>query len=212
MSLPKERMILGIILTIIGGTILITSLVFGIIKLANGRYEDINIFSARLTAQNKKINAGTFIANANESLSFWLKVPDRRIENRDFLLSVSIEDQNNQALATWMNNFSLGSLRNSSGFGQYYGLGTHYFHNDLVANLTYKIQGQWIAPYKGYLVIRKTRPLKIPTKHILCFTLGIIIIFSGVGIIIKNKKILQQCDNLEQYLKNGINRQKVQKK
>ncbi|MCG2712912.1 MAG: hypothetical protein L6416_11405 [Candidatus Omnitrophica bacterium] len=189
---PKEKFILGIFVTIVGGTLFITSLVFGIISITNGLYEDAYTFPVRLSLKNNQDIAGTFSARTDEVLSFWLKVPDRRIENKDFQLSVIIDDLTSREKTTWHSDFNLGYLRNSSGQGQYYQLGTHRFKKDFYGSLNYIAHGQWVAPYNAYLVIRRVKSLQLPKLHILLFTIGFIMLFQGINSLQKNLK--RMCD------------------
>ena len=189
---PKEKFILGIFITIAGGTLLITSLVFGIISITTGLYEDVYTFPVRLSLKNNQATVGTFSAKTDEIFSFWLKVPDRRIENKDFQLSVIIDDLASQAQTTWHNDFTFGYLRNSSGQGQYYQLGTHRFNKQFYGSLNYIAYGQWVAPYNAYLVIRRVKSLKWPKIQIILFTIGFIVLFQGVNFLQRNLK--RMCD------------------
>ena len=185
---PKEKFILGIFVTIAGGTLLITSLVFGIISMTNGLYEDVYTFPVRLSLKNNQDIAGTFNAKADEVFSFWLKVPDRRIENKDFQLSVIIDDLGSRGQTTWHSDFTFGYLRNSSGQGQYYQLGTHRFNKEFFGSLNYIAHGQWVAPYNAYLVIRRVKSLKWPKIQIILFAIGFIVLFQGINSLQKNLK------------------------
>ncbi len=184
----KERIVLGIMAAIFGGTVIITSLVFGIISIANSRYNDIHTFTVTLTGQKEVSACGNFTAKKNEHLSFWLKVPDRRIENRDFQLSVNISDFNKATDTTWKNDFRFNSWRNSSGQGQYYHLGTYDFKNDFTGSICYKNTGKWVAPYNGALVIRRIKPFKMPWRDLGFFLSGLLLFVLGLKTFLKNKK------------------------
>lgn len=189
---PREKFILGIFVTVAGGTLLITSLVFGIIYITNGLYEDVYTFPARLSLTNGQDIAGTFRAEKDQLFSFWLKVPDRRIENKNFQLSVIIDDLASRAQTTWNTDFTFGYLRNSSGQGQYYQLGTYRFNNEFYGTLKYIAQGEWVAPYNAYLVIRKVKSLNWPKLHILLFLIGFILVFQGINSLQRNLRCI--CD------------------
>ncbi len=197
----KEKFILGIFVTIAGGTLLITSLVFGIISITNGLYEDVYTFPVRLSLKNNQDIAGTFSAKADQVFSFWLKVPDRRIENKDFQLSVIIDDLASSAQTTWHSDFTFGYLRNSSGQGQYYQLGTHRFNKDFYGSLNYIAHGQWVAPYNAYLVIRKVKSLQWPKIQILLFAIGFIVLIQGINCLQKNLKCMCE-ESRQQYTEN----------
>ncbi|MFH1093865.1 MAG: hypothetical protein V1739_06910 [Candidatus Omnitrophota bacterium] len=184
----KEKFILSIFVVIAGGTLIITSLVFGIISITNGLYEDVYTFPVRLSLKNDQEIAGNFSAKTDEFFSFWLKVPDRRIENKDFQLKVIIVDLGSRAQTTWHSDFTVGYLRNSSGQGQYYQLGTHRFNKEFYGSLNYIAQGQWVTPYNAYLVIRRIKSLQWPSLHILLFAIGFIVLFRGINSLQKSLK------------------------
>lgn len=186
----KEKFILGIFITIGGGTLLITSLVFGIFSISNGLYEDVYTFPVLLSLKNDQAIAGTFSAQMDDVYSFWLKVPDRRIENKNFQFSAIIDDLSSDTKTTWENDFSFGYLRNSSGQGQYYQLGTHRFNKPFYGSLNYISYGKWVAPYNAYLVIRKVKSLQWPKVHILFFLAGFISIFIGISSLQRNLKCM----------------------
>ena len=188
--IPKEKFFLGIFVTIAGGTLLITSLVFGIISISNGLYEDVYTFPVRLSLKNDQDIAGTFSAKSNDVFSFWLKVPDRRIENKDLQLSVIINDPTSRAEITWDSDFTFGYLRNSSGQGQYYQLGTHRFNKEFYGSLNYIAHGEWVAPYNAYLVIRRVKSLQLPKVKILLFFVGFILILQGITSLQRNLKCM----------------------
>ena len=187
---PKEKFILGTFITIAGGTLLITSLVFGIISITSGLYEDVYTYPVLLSVKNQQDIAGTFSAQEDQILSFWLKVPDRRIENKNFKLSINIEGYITHSQKSWQSDFTFGYLRNSSGQGQYYQLGTHRFSKDFYGSLSYTAHGKWVAPYNAYLVVRKIKSLQWPKIQTLFFALGFLVLLLGINIIGRYMKCL----------------------
>jgi hypothetical protein len=115
--------------------------------------------------------------------SVWLKVHNRQIENKDFVISVSFVGENGKKKAELAKNFRFGYLRNSAGKEQYYKLGSHLFENDFSGYLSYTTSGTWIPPFEGFLVIRR-----LPLRQISVFLIGIIILITGIGTIAKNRK------------------------
>jgi len=191
----KEKFIIGILLAIIGGTLVITSLVFGIIRVAKGLYTDVASFPVEMSMQKGEKGVGIFTAGKDEIFSFWLKVPDRKIEKQDFNLSISLQDETRETTATWKNNFSFGYMRNSYGEGQYYRLGTHRFNSDFRGKISYVCSGSWIPPYNGTIVARKVTKIIIPLKHINVCLLGALVSLIGIFATLKNKDYLLEINN-----------------
>ncbi|MBU1043040.1 MAG: hypothetical protein KJ915_01425 [Candidatus Omnitrophica bacterium] len=183
----KEKLVLVVIAIIISSTIMITSLVFGIIQIANSKYDDLYTFTVKLAGQKTDSACGNFIAKKNEHLSFWIKIPDRRVENKDFQLSVNITDFNRAIDTTWKNDFRFGSWRNGTEEGQYYHLGTYDFKSSFNGTLCYKTSGNWIAPYNAALVIRRKARFKMPWRDFKFFNLGLLLFALGLSTFLKNK-------------------------
>ncbi|MBI4845699.1 MAG: hypothetical protein HY810_04395 [Candidatus Omnitrophica bacterium] len=199
MKNPKKKIIIGILLIIIGGTVVITNMVFGINRLISNLYEDCYVFPMRLSNQKQKAFCGIFNAKQGELLSFWLKVPDRRIENKDFDLVISLYDDKDNLVKTIPNSFNHGYFRNGSRLGQYYLLGSHQILNEFDGSLKYISSGNWVAPYNGYLVIRKTKPLFAPIQEILLCLLGVFIAWAGINLAQRNKRCFNEIQKTRFY-------------
>ena len=116
----KIKVILGILITVAGGIIMVTSMVFAIIHFAGNLHEDIRTFNINL--QNSPTSSATqkFSIKEEKSLFLWLKLPNRQIENKDFEIDVSLIRENDIEEAKFNEDFRFGYFRNSSGKGQYY--------------------------------------------------------------------------------------------
>lgn len=190
----KTKFLLGILITILGAIIMLVSMVSGIALFAEAIYEDIYAFPARLSISTDNLETDSFSVKAGNNFSLWLKVPNRKIENKDFTFSANLVEQNGRTIADFGEDFRFGYLRNSYGRGQYYKLGSHNFRDDFIGYLSYATSGKWIPPYDGFLVIRKSNPLTLPLKQIGIFVTGIFILITGIGTIAKNKKSVIQSN------------------
>ena len=184
----KRKLILGVFIIALGGIIMLTSMVSGIIYFAANLYEDIHTFPAKLPDSPLSSKTDNFREKRGNEVSVWLKVHNRQIENKDFVISVSIVEENGKKKAEFAENFRFGYLRNSAGKGQYYKLGSHLFENDFSGYLSYTTSGTWIPPFEGFLVIRRSQGLPLPLRQISVFLIGIIILITGIGNIAKNRK------------------------
>lgn len=186
--LKREKLIIGVVGIILGGTIAVTSVVFGLKLCSKCFYADIDKYSIRLSGQKEEAVVGLFLAKREDVLSFWLKVPDRRIENQNFKLVLKIYDRNNQAAASFRSDFSYGYFRDgSAGQGQYYLLGAHRFENDFWGVLKYVNEGDWIAPYNGLIVIRTSGCISPPYREILICILGALIFLQSFIVVLRNR-------------------------
>jgi len=167
---------------------MITSLVFGIISITTGLYEDVYSFPLRLSSICTNQTAGSFNAEPDELFSFWIKLPDRRIENKDFQITTTICNSSLDKIITWKNDFKSSYLRSSSSQGQYYQLGSCRFHQKFRGFLKYSTNGSWIAPYNAHLVIRKIKSFRMPRFEMIALILGIIVLFQGINLMQQNFK------------------------
>lgn len=187
----KTKFTSGVLLAVIGGIISITSMVSGIIYIAGGLYKDINTFPLKLSDSEAPLQEAfrtpDFPVKSNNLISVWLKVPDRKIENKDFSITGSIREKTGKVITDFDENFKFGYFRNSYGEGQYYRLCKHYFEIDSEVYLSYTTSGEWTPPYKVALVVRQSKSFSIPMKEIVFFIIGIFILITGIGSIVKNR-------------------------
>lgn len=195
MKNPQEKFIVAIIMSIIGGTMMITSLVFGLTRFSDGLHEDIYIFPARLSKLKDMETAGLFTAKKGENLSFWLKVPDRRIENKNFSFEISIFNQKGNKKISYRTDFNYKHIRNNTGVGQYYLLGTHYFQKRFEGLIKYVSSGMFLSPYNGSIVIRKTTTGTFPFTEFGFCVLGFLLCLNGIKTIEKYKECFSEKTN-----------------
>ena len=171
---------------------MLPSLVFGVTRFANGLHEDIYIFPARFSKLKDMETAGLFAAKKGENLTFWLKVPDRRIENKNFSFEAAIFNHRGKKKISYRTDFNYNHVRNNSGVGQYYLLGTHYFQSDFNGAIKYISSGVWLAPYNGSIVIRKTTSRTLPLKEFEFFLLGFLLCLNGIKTVKKYKECFSE--------------------
>jgi hypothetical protein len=179
---------LGILITVIGGIIIIISMVSAIIHLAGNLYEDIQTFDINLHTSSKPSTTTEFSLKEKKDLSLWLKIPNRQIENKDFEIDVLLIGQNDIVEAKFNEDFRYGYFRNSSGEGQYYKIGKHSFPGSFNGYLHYETKGDWVPPFNGKLVLRQGSASSFAIKQMGMLVAGILVLIIGVGTIARNSK------------------------
>ena len=182
----KLKFILGSFIIIFSGIMMIVSMVLGIVSVAKGLYKDVYTFPVSLSISTESSKTDSFTAKKGDDFFVWLKVPDRRIENKDFKTTGFFINQKAEVISEFKENFKLGYLRNSFGRGQYYKLGVHSFESDFQGWINYTIGGKWSPPYNGFLVIRQRKSFSFPVREIGVFVAGILLLIIGVGTVVKN--------------------------
>ncbi len=186
--LCNEKFIVGIIIAIVGGTLFVTSFVFGVLHLLNGSYLDMYSFPVRLSAIEENPGIGEFTVKNKNELSFWLKVPDRRIENQNITLTVEISDHSDKTITSFCGIFKGKDFRNGLSFGQYYYIGKYLFDKNFKGKIKYTNAGQWIAPYNGMRVIIIAKPYSPPPLNFaLSSIIGLFVFLKGTRTINKYK-------------------------
>ncbi len=181
-------MIFGILITVAGGIIIATSMVFAIMHFAGSLYKDLHIFNINLQATPVPLKTKEFSIKEGKELSLWLKLPNREIENKDFAMSVFLIGKNDIVDTKFNEDFRFGYFRNSSGEGQYYKIGKHHFHSGFNGYFRYETKGKWVPSFEGKLVLRQDSSSFYPVKQIGLFVVGIFVLVVGIGTIVKNSK------------------------
>ena len=151
---------------------MLVSMVFGIIHFAGSLYRNVQILDIDLKASNVTRKTTSFELEQGQIISVWLKYPNRRLENKDFKISLSFVDKNKAIPGKLGEDFNTGYFRNSAGQGQYYWLGEHDFNKNFKGCIQYKTTGSYLPTETGKLVLRQSLPFSLPVKHLLFFMSG----------------------------------------
>ena len=163
------------------------SMVSAITHIAGSLYEDLRTFNIDLRNSPSSSTTSVFSLAEEKSLSLWLRLPDRRIENKAFAIDVFLIGKNDTVEAEFNEDFKFGYSRNSSEEGQYYKLGSHSFPGDFNGSFRYETTGEWVPPFNGQLVLRQGSAFSVPVKQIGFFVVGIFVLLVGIGTIAKNR-------------------------
>ena len=183
----KVKFTLGIVFAVLGGTIMLFSMVSAITHIAGSLYEDLRTFNIDLRNSPSSSTTSVFSLAEEKSLSLWLRLPDRRIENKAFAIDVFLVGKNDTVEDEFNEDFKFGYSRNSSEEGQYYKLGSHSFPGGFNGSFRYETTGEWVPPFNGQLVLRQGSAFSVPVKQIGFFVAGIFVLLVGIGTIAKNR-------------------------
>ena len=163
------------------------SMVSATIQVAGNLYEDIRTLNIDWPDSPTSSVTPKFSLVEEEPLSLWLRLPDRKIENKAFAIGVSLVGDDDLVEAEFNEDFEFGYSRNGSGKGQYYKLGSYSFPGGFNGYFRYETTGQWVPPSSGQLVLRRSSGFSIPLKQIGLFVVGIFVLLVGIGTIAKNR-------------------------
>jgi hypothetical protein len=182
------KLIAGILITVTGGLVMSVSMVFGIIHLAGNLYRDVVSLDVDLLRPEVELKTMVFAVKPGHRLSFWLKYPNRRLENKNFTISLSAVSGSNLKICKFEQRFRNGYYRNGNGYGQYYWLGSHDFKKAFRGYLNYCTSGSYMPASKARLVLRERLPFPWPWKQGAVFLCGMFVLFAGIAVITKSTK------------------------
>lgn len=183
-----SKLVIGILTTVCASLILIACLVLGISYFTGRYYIDIKSFDFQAEdGLSKSENIELFQGD----YSFWVKMPDRKIENKNAQISVLLFSHSGEEEASMEEDFSFGYYRNSSGEGQYYLVGSHNFSEDFSGALNFVFTGDWSSSQSGEMVIREAHPNNLITKEALillgAILLGVLLLIAGIKVISRSR-------------------------
>ena len=199
----KPKLIFGITLTVLGCSIMLTGMILGIIHVASGSYRDIYTFPISLTQENASQQNLRFRTNGKADFSFWLKMPDRKIENKPFKFGVALVSNRGGRHASFEENFRFGYLRNGAEKGQYYRLGRYHSENEFNGYLQYRSSGNWRPASDGFIVLRRQEQAAVPLKSIGIFTIGFFGLVVGLGTITKKRWLTANSHHRDRTITSG---------
>lgn len=189
MNIKKIKIFLGILILVCAGLVMINALVLGIFYFSNSYYQDFKSFSVDLVDRSKSIEEDVNLPAGH--YSFWLKLPDREIENKEVKFETSLIDKNSQrSLAVMNEDFSFGYFRNSDGVYQYYKIGDYKTENGFSGNIVSIYLGDWSPGCDSELVARTSHANNFFSLTLLklFIAFAFVVLFLVVGIRMISKK------------------------
>lgn len=184
----KSKLILGIVITLLSGSVMLESVVSGGSHFAGDQYEDFQTFKIELQAPQAPLKTPFFSVEEGQMLTVWLRYANRQIENKHLKITVSLIDSDENAIAEFGEDFRFGHFRNSARKVRYYELGKFNFGKAFRGYLQYELDGTWTPTKTSAFVLRKSPPVQLPLKQIGFFVVGIFALIVGIETIAKNSK------------------------
>ena len=167
---------------------MIVSFSYGLPKLIASDFRGaqtfpIEISKTPLTAPTEEISI-----TGNMELSVWIKLPNRQIETKDFIVSVTFIPADNSPTVSLSKEFGFWHTRSSFGQGQYYKVGVQRFENDFEGQLLVITEGEWRPKYNAFLILQETEEdrLNILLPYLIIFVSGILLLVLGLFFVIKS--------------------------
>lgn len=176
----KSKFILAIVIAILGGFIMLESMISGMFHFTGELHEDFQVYSIELQASRTPLKTSFFSAEEDQLLSVWLRYSNRRIQNKNIVIAVSLIDEDENVIKEFREDFQFKPFRNSSKKIRYYKLGEYEFEKAFRGYIQYEFEGTWTPSETSALVLRKSSPVRLPLKQISFFVVGIFALVVGL--------------------------------
>ena len=184
----KSKYILGIAITILGGSIVLESMISGIFHFTEKLYEDFKTYNIELQALQDPIKTSFFSVEEGQLFSVWLRCSTIQVENKNLKIAVSLIDEDGNIIREIQKDFRFGYFRDSAENIRYFKLGEYYFRKEFRGYLQYELDGTWTSTVTSALIVRISPPALLPLRQIGFFVVGIFALIVGIETIVKNSK------------------------
>ncbi len=186
--MDKSKFILGIAITLLGGSVMLESMISGISHFTGKFHDNFQTYSIGLQAPRAALETSFISVEEGQLLSVWLKYSNRQIENKNLKIAVFLIDEDGNIISKFEKDFRFGRFLNSVRKVRYNKLGEYYSSKEFRGYLHYELDGTWTPSKTSALVIRKSPPVFLPLRQIGFFMAGILVLIVGIETIAKNYK------------------------
>ncbi len=168
---------------IVGLLLVIIAALTAILHSSSTLYTNLQSYEIDLVTGNSTV---PYASDVKERISFWLGLPDKETEGRDFRITVSILDPEQKLITGYRRDFKYKTTRNDFGNIHYYKIATHKFGVEFKGFLRYELEGEWMPQAPASLTLRKSRETTFTNREILMVILGGIVLATGFGFVVRN--------------------------
>lgn len=179
----KRKVATGIIIMVIGLLMINTSSIDAIIDSSSQLYMDVESHDINL---EKKTETIVFNNKDKRKISFWLVLPDRNIENKNFKIVVSVLDSNKNFVKGFRRDLAFKTIRQEIDGNFYYKLGDHKFGYDYEGYIKYELEGDYLPETTPTLSFKENRKTSFSNNQVLVSLGGAIMLALGFIVLIRN--------------------------
>jgi hypothetical protein len=186
--LKKLKLIPAIAFIILGGAIMLESMISGTLHFTGNSHEDFQTFNIERQPSQAPIKTSFFSVEKGQTLSVWFRCSNRQLENKNLKIAVSLINEDGAVIWEAGKDFRFGNIRNSARRVKYYKLGNYNFKKEFRGYLHSELDGTWIPTTTSALVLRRSPHLLLPLKQIALFVAGIFVLIVGIETIVNSSK------------------------
>lgn len=181
--MKKPKIIAAIVTMAIGLLMINTSSIDAIIDSSSQLYAEVQSHEIDLEQKTETI---PFTNKDKRKISFWLALPTQEVENKDFKITISIFDANNEMIKGFRRDLAFKTIRQEIDDTFYYKLGDHQFGYDFKGSIKYKVEGTWLPATKTILSLKENRKTSFSTNQIIVALTGGFVLAFGFVLLIRN--------------------------
>lgn len=181
--MKKPRVIAGIIIMAIGLLMINISSIDAIIDSSSQLYMEVQAHDIDL---EQKTDSIAFSNKDKNKISFWLALPNRDVESKDFKITISIFDADNQLIKGFRRDLAFKTVRQEIDGKFYYKLGDHTFGYNFAGFIKYELEGDWLPETQTVLSLKENRKTSFSTNQIIVALSGGIVLALGFVVLIRN--------------------------
>lgn len=182
-TINKPRITSGIVIMVIGLALIVGSSVDAIIDSSSKLYKQVSAYEVDLEKKQESI---PYFQAEKKKTSFWLAVPKRDIEGKNFKITVTIHDEKNQLIEGFLRDFAYKTTRQVIDNNYYYKLGYFTFGYDFKGFINYEIEGDWQPDTNPMLSLKINQKTGFSPAQILVALSGGIVLAIGFVVLMRN--------------------------
>ncbi|MDH5388247.1 MAG: hypothetical protein OEY06_07350 [Gammaproteobacteria bacterium] len=181
--MKKPKVIAGIVIMAVGLLMINTSSIDAIIDSSSHLYQETQSYNIDLELKTETI---AFNNPDKRKISFWLALPNKDVETKNFKIVVSILDSNKEIIKGFRRDLAFKTIRQEIDDIFYYKLGDHKFGYDFEGYIKYELEGDWLPGTKTLLSLKENRKTSFSTNQIIVALTGGIVLALGFVVLVRN--------------------------
>jgi hypothetical protein len=189
-KMRKSKFIRAIayVIAILGGFIMLESMISGIFHFTGKLYKDFKLYTIELQASRTPQRTTYFSAKAGQRFTVWLRYATKQVGNKHIDITVSLIDEDENMIKEFEGDLRFGDFRFSRKRVRYHKLGQYCFHKAFRGYMLYELGGTWIPTETSAIVMQKSPPLRFPLRQIGFFVIGVVALIFSIDTIVKHSK------------------------
>ena len=179
----KPKITAGIVIMAFGLLMINVSSIDAIIDSSSQLYSEVQSHPIDLENKSEILN---FNNTDKKRISFWLALPNKDIEQKDFKIVISILDSKQRVIKGFRRDFSFKTTRQEIDNHFHYKLGDHKFGRSFEGYIKYELEGNWLPETQPTLSIKENRKTSFSNNQALAAFTGGMLLILGFVVLVRN--------------------------